>query len=121
VREAFAQEQPLLLALPDNPFPTDEREEVTVGKSPYVRFDLNDYTVPHTHVRRTVTVVASPTEVRILDGATVIVPAMRAATTRTGRSKTPPISRPWSRSNARPVTIGDKTACSMPLPTAAIC
>jgi transposase len=72
VREAFEQEQPTLLALPDNPFPTDEREEVSVGKTPYVRFDLNDYTVPHTHVRRTVTVVASPAEVRILDGAELI-------------------------------------------------
>ncbi len=72
VREAFEQEQPQLLALPDNPFPTDEREEISVGKTPYVRFDLNDYTVPHTFVRRTVTVVASPVEVRILDGAELI-------------------------------------------------
>ena len=72
VREAFAQEQPKLLALPDNPFPTDEREAVSVGKTPYVRFDRNDYTIPPTHVRRTLTVVASPTRVRILDGATVI-------------------------------------------------
>ena len=37
-----------------------------------MRFDLNDYTVPHTHVRRTVTVVASPSVVRILDGSEVI-------------------------------------------------
>ncbi len=72
VREAFAQEQPKLLALPDNPFPTDEREAVSVGKSPYVRFDCNDYTIPPTHVQRTLTVVASPTEVRILDGTEVI-------------------------------------------------
>jgi hypothetical protein len=71
VREAFVQEQPRLLALPDNPFPTDAREAVTVGKSPYVRSDLNDYSVPHTHVRRPLTVVASPTEVRILDGTEV--------------------------------------------------
>ena len=34
VSEAFAQEQPHLLALPDNPFETDERVEVSVGKSP---------------------------------------------------------------------------------------
>ena len=72
VREAFAQEQPRLLALPDNPFPTDEREAVSVGKTPYVRFDRNDYSIPHTHVQRTLTVVASPTEVRVLDGADVI-------------------------------------------------
>jgi transposase len=72
VREAFAQERPRLLGLPDNPFPTDEREEVSVGKSPYVRFDRNDYSIPPTHVQRTLTVVASPTEVRVLDGASVI-------------------------------------------------
>jgi transposase len=72
VREAFVQEQPRLLGLPDNPFPTDEREAVSVGKSPYVRFDRNDYTIPPDHVGRTLAVVASPTEVRVLDGAAVI-------------------------------------------------
>lgn len=45
VREAFAQEQPRLLALPGNPYVTHERLEVTVGKTPYARFDLNDYSV----------------------------------------------------------------------------
>ena len=72
VGEAFIQERPQLLALPDTPFETDERVEVNVGKTPYARFDLNDYSVPHTHVRRTVTVLASQTRVRVLDGATVI-------------------------------------------------
>ena len=72
VREAFAQEQPHLLALPDNPFETDERVEVSVGKTPYVRFDLNDYSVPHTQVRRSVTVMASLTHVRVLDATVVI-------------------------------------------------
>ena len=72
VREAFAQEQPRLLALPDNPFPTDEQVAVKVGKTPYVRFDLNDYSLPYTHVQRLVTVVASPERVRVLDGATVL-------------------------------------------------
>lgn len=72
VREAFAQERTHLLALPDNPYPTDERVEVKVGKTPYVRYDLNDYSIPHTHVRRVLTVLASPQQVRVLDGATVI-------------------------------------------------
>ena len=72
VRAAFEQEQPKLLALPDHPFPTDEREAVSAGKTPYVRFGGNDYSIPPTHVQRTLTVVASPTEVRILDGAEVI-------------------------------------------------
>jgi hypothetical protein len=72
VREAFAQEQPRLLALPANPYVTSERLAVTVGKTPYVRFDLNDYSVPHKQVRKTLTVVAEPDLVRVLDGAEVV-------------------------------------------------
>ena len=72
VREAFAQEREQLLALPENPYPTDECQAVSVGKTPYVRFDLNDYSVPHTHVRRLLSVAASPTRVRILEGVSVI-------------------------------------------------
>ena len=72
VRETFIQEQSCLLALPANPWPLDEREEVTVGKTPYVRFDLNDYSVPHTLVRRTLTVVAAPEQIRVLDGQAVV-------------------------------------------------
>jgi len=72
VAEAFADEQAHLIALPDNPYPTDEQVAVSVGKTPYVRFDLNDYSVPHTHVRRTLTVSASLTQVRMLEGETVI-------------------------------------------------
>jgi transposase len=72
VAAAFAQEQTHLIALPDNPYPTEERLVVHVGKTPYVRFDGNDYSVPHTHVRCSLSVSASLTTVRVLDGATVI-------------------------------------------------
>jgi len=72
VRQAFEQEQSLLLALPDNPFPTDEQLAVSIGKTPYARFERNDYSVPHTHVRQTLTVSATLSEVRILDGAQLI-------------------------------------------------
>ena len=34
-----------------------------------MRFDLNDYTVPHTHVRRTLSVLADEQQVRIFEGA----------------------------------------------------
>ncbi len=78
VREAFAEEQPKLLALPDNPFPTDERVEVSAGKTPYVRYDLNDYSIPHAHVRKTLTVAASLTRVRVLDGVDVIAEHTRS-------------------------------------------
>jgi transposase len=72
VRETFAEEAPRLLPLPDNPAPLLEHVAVSVGKTPYVRFDLNDYTVPHTHVRRILTVLADPHEVRIADGADIL-------------------------------------------------
>jgi hypothetical protein len=49
-----------------------EQVAVSVGKTPYVRFDLNNYSVPFTHVRRILTVLADPHEVRIVDGATVL-------------------------------------------------
>jgi transposase len=72
VREVFTAELPQLMKLPDNPPPVHERVEVRVGKTPYVRFDLNDYSVPHTHVQRTLTVLADPHEVRVVDGVHVL-------------------------------------------------
>ena len=78
MREAFAREQPSLLALPENPYPCELQLAVKVGKTPYVRFDLNDYTIPHTHVRRTLTVRADPQQVRILDGADLLATHVRS-------------------------------------------
>lgn len=78
VRDGFAEEQALLLPLPAQAFPTDERVEVHVGKTPYARFDGNDYSLPHTLVRRTLTVVASLDVIRILDGTTVVATHVRS-------------------------------------------
>lgn len=72
VGAAFAQEQARLLDLPGDAFPTDEVKAVSAGKTPYVRFDLNDYSIPHTCVARTLTVAADMMTVRILDGQNVI-------------------------------------------------
>lgn len=72
VRDAFAAEQPKLLSLPDNPYPTDERVETIARKTPYVRFDRNDYSIPHDRVGRTVVIVANLDRVRVLDGLEVI-------------------------------------------------
>lgn len=72
VREVFAEEQSRLIALPGDEFPTDERIPVEIGKTPYARFDLNDYSLPHDRVRRTVTVVASLETVRIIDSHDVV-------------------------------------------------
>ena len=78
VREAFLQEQPKLVQLPENPFVTDEVLPVRIGKTPYARFDLNDYSLPHTYVQRTVTIRATPTHVRIVDGTAVVAEHARS-------------------------------------------
>jgi transposase len=72
VSEAFAEEKPRLLALPDDAFPAEQRIEVRVAKTPYVRFDRNDYSVPHRCVRKALVVMATCERVRILDGAEVV-------------------------------------------------
>jgi len=78
VREVFAEEKAHLLALPANPFPTEERIEVSAHKTPYVRFDLNDYSIPHTRVNRTLSVLATLDSVRILDAHEVIATHRRS-------------------------------------------
>src|SRR5215469_6127135 len=72
VAQAFAEEQPRLLALPLHPFNTDRLEQVRTRKTIYVHFDLNDYSIPPEAVSRPLTLVASDTEVRILDGTAEI-------------------------------------------------
>jgi hypothetical protein len=72
VREVFDAERPRLLALPNNLAPVLKHVAVSVGKTPYVRFDLNDYSVPFAYVRRILTVLADPHEVRIVNGAEVL-------------------------------------------------
>ncbi len=72
VRDIFLQEQPCLLALPDNPFDTRERLQLRARKTPYVRFDLNDYSIPHQQVQKTLSVHASLDSVRIVDGHELI-------------------------------------------------
>jgi transposase len=78
VRQAFEDERGLLLPLPNDPFPAHERVEVEVGKTPYVRFDLNDYSVPHDRVRRTLVVFADSEQVRIVDGQEVVATHARS-------------------------------------------
>ena len=72
VAEVFAEEQPRLLPLPLHRFATDRIEAVCSRKAIYVRFDLNDYSIPPEAVGRPLTLVASDTSVRVLDGSVEI-------------------------------------------------
>lgn len=78
VAEVFEQERGSLLALPDDHFPCSERVEVLVGKQPYVRFDRNDYSIPHTLVRQPLAVVVDLEMVRICRGAEVVATHARS-------------------------------------------
>lgn len=76
VLDAFAYEQKLLSPLEER-LPTYEMLNVKVGKSPYVRFDLNDYSVPHCFVRQTLSVRATSDVVRIYDGEILVASHVR--------------------------------------------
>jgi transposase len=68
VADVLVEEQPRLLPLAAHPFETDVMRTVTSGKTPYVRFDRNAYSIPHTHVRRPLTLLASASTVRVIAG-----------------------------------------------------
>jgi hypothetical protein len=72
VADALEQERGLLIPLPQHPFDATHTRAVASGKTPYVRFDLNDYSIPHDRIRRSLTLAATHDEVRILDGAEVV-------------------------------------------------
>ncbi len=101
VRDAFAEERPRLLPLPEHPFACDVARAVRSGKTPYVRFDLNDYSIPAELVRKPLTLVASDLTCAC-STAPSKSPATRAATIAAARSRSPRTSRPSRRrSNAR--------------------
>jgi transposase len=72
VRAAFAAERDKLFPLPNEPFPAHDRIEVEIGKTPYARFDLNDYSIPHDRTQRTLIVLADLDTVRIVENHEVI-------------------------------------------------
>ncbi len=78
VAEVLAEEQPRLLPLPAHPFETDVMRTVVSGKTPYVRFDRNSYSIPHTHVRRPLTLLASPTTIRVVAGTEALARHVRS-------------------------------------------
>jgi len=78
VAQVFEEEKPRLLPLPAHPFGCDVRRTVYADKTLCVRFDLNDYSVPPPALGRALTLVASPTTVRLLDGLTEIAAHRRS-------------------------------------------
>ncbi len=78
VQQVFEEEQAALLPLPRHPFETDLVRTVSSQRTIYVRFDLNDYTIPPAAVGRPLTLVASDTRVGIFDGSTRVADHARS-------------------------------------------
>ena len=68
VRACLEHERAMLVPLPGHGFDCEQRQPVRSGKRPYVRFDGNDYSIPHKLVRKPLTLLASENVVRIVDG-----------------------------------------------------
>lgn len=68
VDAALTQEREVLMPLPEHGFACETHESSRSGKTPYVRFDLNDYSIPYQLVKKPLTILASAETIRILDG-----------------------------------------------------
>lgn len=73
VGEALLREKNRLLPLPAGEFECDQIRAVSSGKQPYIRFDANDYSIPHEWVRKPLTLSASETQVRLIDACGNVV------------------------------------------------
>lgn len=71
VHDAFEQERAVLRST-ETPYDSDDAVVAHVGKTPYLRYDLNDYSVPHEYVQRALSVRASPCQVRIYDAQQLV-------------------------------------------------
>ena len=72
-QDALDQERPHLLPLPEHPFLCELVRSVVSGKTPYIRFDGNDYSIPHTLLN----LGATDTVVRLVDGTTEVAHHVR--------------------------------------------
>ncbi len=78
IGEMFYGEQPLLLPLPEHAPPTARIESKRSGKRPYLRFDCNDYSIPHALVRKPLTLIADHVTVRVADGEHIVATHARS-------------------------------------------
>lgn len=69
VHEAYAEEKPLLVELPQTAFPTDRREVRKVQKDGYIPVDGSFYPVPDHLVGQWVTVRIYPLRVEVVDAS----------------------------------------------------
>ncbi|MGC3998032.1 MAG: IS21 family transposase [Anaeromyxobacter sp.] len=78
VSDALEEERPRLLPLPEHPWECRVVRSVVSGKQPYIRFDRNDYSIPHYLVGKPLVLTATEEEVRITNGSYVFASHARS-------------------------------------------
>ncbi len=78
VLEAFEEEKSKLISLPNNPFLPYDRKIVSIGKTPYARYDLNDYSVPAEYVMKKLELCSSENYIEIFMGDKKIAEHLRS-------------------------------------------
>ena len=78
VEDVFREEQSRLLPLPTHAFDADLIVTVRSRKTIYVRFDLNDYSIPPDAIGHVLTLQISPSRIRILKGTSGIAEHRRS-------------------------------------------
>ena len=81
VKDVFCKEKTLLPKIPDTRFPCLDIIEVSVGKTPNVRFDSNDYSVPSRHVGTVLELRASEKSVEIFESKNAFEPVAKHSRT----------------------------------------
>ena len=67
VGQKLTEELPYLLKLPASPLLVKHVRQARSGKTPYLRFDLNNYSIPPKFVGKMLTIEADESQVRILE------------------------------------------------------
>jgi transposase len=70
--DVWKEEVTRLIPLPKHPFSVLERRIVRTAKTPFIRFDLNDYSVPYQLVHKPLTLLADTKRIRIVHGQDVV-------------------------------------------------
>jgi transposase len=78
VAEHHELERPRLLPLPEHRPDTDGIEVLRSGKQPYLRFDTNDYSIPHALVKKPLSLRASEHRVRVFDQGELVAEHARS-------------------------------------------
>jgi hypothetical protein len=77
VGEVWAEERKTLLALPEHDFPTSHVVAVRSGKIPFVRYDLNDYSIPCALTGKPLSLIADVDTIEVVDDGRIVATHQR--------------------------------------------